>query len=163
MTPNDHIGTVSGHHATVVAGPTLSTHATYVANDFVGTDNAAFAIAGAARVSGGSGYIISTLLIDDVLASVAGELWLFKSAPAGLGADSAAFTITDADALLVIGVIPFSTYYASALNSVSPDNTIIPFTCPDGATSLYGAFVTRGAPGYNAASVIHFTFQIIQN
>jgi len=81
---------------------------------------------------------------------VAAELWLFSAAPAGLGLDSAAFTITDADSLLCIGVIPFSTYYASALNSISNGvipNSNLPFKLSSG-TSLFGALVTRGAPAY---------------
>jgi hypothetical protein len=146
-----HLGEVGGRGLPITVTPTLTVGATYVANDFVGTNNTAMTFAGAARVTGGSGRVIGATLHDFVIASVAAELWLFSVAPAGLGLDSAAFTITDADNLLCIGVIPFNTYYASALNSHSVGtipNGELPFKCPVGATSLFGALVTRGAPAY---------------
>jgi len=145
-----HIGEVGGKAIAITVTPTLTVGATYVANDFVGTNNTAMTFAGAARIAAGSGTVIGATLIDYVVASAAAELWLFSAAPAGLGLDSAAFTITDADSLLCIGVIPFSTYYASALNSVSSGsipNSNLPFKLASG-TSLFGALVTRGAPAY---------------
>ncbi len=142
--------TVGGTTVTIVVTPTLTVGATYVANDFVGTNNTAMTFAGAARIAAGSGMVVGATLIDYALASVAAELWLFSAAPAGLGLDSAAFTITDADALLCIGVIPFASYYASALNSISNGsipNGCLPYKLAAG-TSLFGALVTRGAPAY---------------
>lgn len=156
-----HIGSITGHMASIDVTPTLTVAATYVANDFVGTTNTPMTFAGAARVAAGSGYVVGAALIDGLLQSVAGELWLFDTAPAGLGADSAAFTITDADAARLIGVVPFSTYYASALNSVSNGtfpNGALPFKCPAGATSIFGAFVTRGAPVYTGTPL---TFRLL--
>jgi len=132
---------------------TMTTHASYISNDFVGVDHTAMEFAAAARVTGGTGTITSAVLIDYALQSVAGELWLFDTAPAGLGHDSDAFTITDADAARCIGVIPFNTYYASALNSVSNGSM------PNGgldfkalATSIFGCYVIRGTPAAGYAS-----------
>jgi hypothetical protein len=147
-----YLGAVGGIAVPVSVIPVLTVHATYVANDYVGTDHTAMIFPGASRIPGGSGYIVNAVLEDNVSASVSGELWMFRSAPAGLPDDSAAFTITDADARECIGIIPFNTYYASALNSIAMGDIKIPigFTCAVGSTSLYGAFVTRGAPGYTA-------------
>jgi len=143
--------------------PTLTVHATYVANDYVGTNNVAMTFADAARVLAGSGIVIAAELVDYVVASVAAELWLFDTAPAGLGLDSAAFTITDADAARCIGVVPFSTYYASALNSVSPvGNLTLGFTCLAGSQNIYGALVTRGAPAYAASGDVRVRLHIMQ-
>jgi hypothetical protein len=83
--------------------------------------------------------------VDYALQNMSIELWLFTVAVTP-PADNAAWTITDAHCLTCIGVIPFSTYYASALNSVSPaPNVGIAFNCAAADTALYGALVTRGA------------------
>ena len=144
-----HIGEVGGKGLQITVTPTLTVGATYAANDFVGTDHTGMTFAGAGRIAAGSGRVIGAILHDYVIASVAAELWLFTVPPAGLGLDSAAFTITDN--LTCIGVIPFNTYYASALNSISNGtipNGQIPFKCAAADTALYGALVTRGAPAY---------------
>jgi hypothetical protein len=140
----------------------LSVAAAYVANDFVGTSATPMTFADCARVNGGSGRIVGALLMDKVIASVAGELWLFDTAVTPPN-DSAAFAISDAHAARCIGVIPFSTYYASANNSVSPKpDQNIPFTCLGGSKDLYGCFVTRGAPAYVGATDLVFRLFIEQ-
>lgn len=144
-----HIPAVGFKSIPIDVVPTLSVAATYVANDYVGTDHVAMEFAGAARATGLTGTITSAELIDKGVLVQPGELWLFDTAPAGLGHDSSAFTITDADAARCIGVIPFVTYYTSALNSVS--NGLIPNGGLDfkaAATSIFGAYKTGGAPAY---------------
>ena len=154
---------VTEHTACIDVTPVLTVHATYVANDFVGTTNTAMTFANCARVNGGTGTVIGVVLVDFALQSIAGELWLFDTAPAGLPADSAPFTITDADAARCIGVIPFSTYFASVLNSVSPvGNLTFAFQCLPASRSLYGAFVTRGAPAY-ASGDLTFRLRVLQD
>lgn len=143
----------SGGLTTMVDVPlVLSSGAAYAAGDFVGVNATPLTLVSCARFPGGTGIIPRALFIDGDLASIAGELWLFDTAPTGLGNDSAAFTINDGDALRCIGVFPFSTYYASALNSVSPGNPLSPvtFKCLPTSKDLYGAFVTRGAPAYTS-------------
>jgi hypothetical protein len=139
-----------GLSRTILVTPTLTVAATYASGDFVGTSATALIFTNAARFAGGAGTIIGATLIDYALQSVAAELWLF-SAIVTPPNDSAAWTITDAHSKLCIGVIPFSTYYATAANSISTGtipNGNIGFILPPGATSLYGALVTRGAPSY---------------
>lgn len=144
----NHIGQVGGNLAVVTVTPTLTVHASYAANDFVGTSATAMVFDGAARVANGSGVIQSAELIDGALQSVAAELWLFDSAITPPN-DSAAWTMSDADAKKLIGIIPFSTYYASALNSASPVNNIgLAFKAIGSDTKIYGCLVTRGAPAY---------------
>jgi hypothetical protein len=146
-----HIGAVGGNAFGVDVTPTLSVAATYVANDYVGTNNVAMVFPNCARLNGGFGWITRALLVVSIVDTVALELWLFDTAPTGLGLDSAAFTITDADAARCVGVIPFQTFYTSALNSVAGGympNGPMGFQCLPGSRDLYGAFKTNGAPAY---------------
>lgn len=132
----------------IVVTPTLTVHAGYVANDYVGTSGVAMTFANAARVPGGTGYVQSALLVDRALQKVSGELWLFDEAITP-PADSAAWTLTDATIDHCIGVIPFSTYYDTAANTISfYQGYPLGFKCLAGSVDLYGCFVTRGAPAY---------------
>ena len=133
--------------ATMIVTDTAAAHA---AADFCGEDAVPMTFANCAAENGGSGKVIGCTFIDGDKQSIAGELWLFDRAPTGLPADNAPFSISDADAKYLIGVIPFATYYASALNSVSvgaPSSPIV-FKCAGNSKSLFGAFVTRAAPTY---------------
>lgn len=140
---------------------TLTVHANYASGDFVGTSATPITFAKVALHDGGSGTIMSAVLTDYAVQSVAMELWLFDTTITP-PADSAAWTITDAEAATCIGVIPFSTYYASAANSVSyVANVGLPFKCGASADDIYGALVTRGAPSYASGdlTVRLFIFQ----
>jgi hypothetical protein len=156
-----HLGEVGGKTVTISVTPTLTVHATYAANDYVGTSGAPMEFAGATRIAAGSGTIMTAILHDFALQSVAGELWLFKSTMTPPD-DSAAWSISDAHNLLFLGAIPFSTYYASALNSVSQVNNVgISFKLAAG-TSIFGCFVTRGAPAL-ASGDLSFDLVILQD
>jgi hypothetical protein len=158
----NHLGAIGGHMVNIIVVPTLTVAATYVTNDYVGTSGDAMTFANAARINAGTGIIVSAVLVDYALQSVMGELWLFDTEPTP-PADSAAWTITDAHAARCIGVIPFNTYYPSALNSVAPvGNLTIAFQCAAASRDLYGCFVTRGAPVY-ATGNLTFRLYIIQD
>jgi hypothetical protein len=151
----NHLGAIGGNTVEIIVTPTLTVYATYVANDFVGTSTAPMDFTPAARINAGSGTIIGATLVDYALQSIACELWLF-SATVTPPADSAAWSISDADALKCIGVIPFSTYYASALNSISVGaipNGQLPFVTAGGDQSIFGCLVTRGAPAYASGDI----------
>jgi len=141
-----HLGQVGGEGITVTVNPVLTVAGAYIAGDYVGTSAAAIPFANVVRVAGGSGVIESAVLIDAARQSIACELWLFDTAVTP-PADNAAWTVSDGNAATCIGVIPFSTYYASALNSVSsPKGLGIAFSAV--ATTIWGCLVTRGAPTY---------------
>jgi hypothetical protein len=134
--------------------PVLTVHATYVANDYIGTSAVAMTFSNVVMRPGGTGTIVSAMLVDYALQSVAGELWLFDTAVTPPN-DSSTWTISDAHAATCIGVIPFSTYYASAVNSVCPvTNAGIAFKCASGSKDIYGCFVTRGAPAYASLDLV---------
>lgn len=144
----EHVGAIGGNTISVDVVPALTVAATYAANDYVGTSGVAMTFAGCARVNAGTGIIQSAVLVDYALQSIAAELWLFDTAPTP-PADSAAWSISDAHAARCIGIVQFSTYFASALNSVSQAHNLgIAFKSAAGATALYGCLVTRGAPAY---------------
>lgn len=131
----------------------MTTHASYVSGDFVGTDATPLAFTNAVRVSGGTGILQAVRVVDEAVQSVAGELWLFASSVT-CPSDSAAWSISDADAALCVGVVPISTYYASALNSIGQAlNLGLPFKVTTG-TTLFGAWVTRGAPTYASNNLV---------
>jgi hypothetical protein len=137
----------------VTTAMTITTAGAKDANDFIGVDSTCMTFAGCASLLGGCGRILSGMLIDGDLQSANGELWLFTVAPAGLPADGAAFTLTDAQAAYAVGYLKFVTYVASALNSVcivAPPGELR-FKCADTSKDLYGAFVTRGTPTYVTA------------
>ena len=132
----------------VSATPTLDT-LIYAAGDSLHT--AVLSFANAVRVSGGTGRIRKLVVVDQDLQSAAGELWLF-SATVTPAAANAAHSISDADAALCVGVIPFGTYYASALNSISVASPDLPISCA--ATTLFGILVTRGTPTHSASGLV---------
>ncbi len=139
------IGNVGGITKSIQAQPVLTVAGAYSINDYVGTSATAIIFANAARVVGGGGIIQRAILVDYALQSGAMELWLFDTAVTP-PADNAAWTISDAHAATCIGVIPFSIYHASALNSVSPaPNLGMAFNCAAADTAIYGCLVTRYA------------------
>jgi hypothetical protein len=147
------IGRVGGNSTMVTGTPVLTVAGAYAINDYVGTSGDALTLASCARVTGGTGIITRAILIDYALQSVSMELWLFDTEPAPPN-DNAAWTISDADSLKCIAVIPFSTYYASAANSVSMSEQLaIAFKCAAGSQNLYACLVTRGAPTFASLDV----------
>ena len=128
------------------SNPTLSVAASYVSGDYIGTSATPWSWT-ACRTSGGTGQLQSVTVVDKAAQSIAGELWLFDRSVT-VPNDSAAWTITDADAQFLLGVVPVSTYYASAANSVASVTGVgMPIWC-NGSSTVYGAWVTRGAPSY---------------
>lgn len=129
--------------------PTLDTGGAYTSGDCLHTTVLTFP--NAVSQTGGTGTIKKLVVIDSDVQSAAGELWLF-SATVTPAAANAAHSISDAHALLCVGVIPFGTYYASALNSVSVSAALnVSFTVA--ATSLFGILVTRATPTYTASGL----------
>lgn len=140
----------------IVVTPTIDT-AIYASGDTIA--NALIAFPNAVLAAGGVAKLDKVVIVDAAVQSIAGELWLFSDVvtPAAMNAPH---SISDADAALCVGVVPFGTYYPSALNSISVAKGVdLPFTVA--GTTLYGILVTRGTPTYgNAAAltvVLHLT------
>jgi len=86
----------------------------YAANDAWANSTSApttggFTLSSAARVSGGSGIITDVVIVssNDPATLLQGELWIFDNAVTAVN-DNAAFALSDADALELVGVVPFT-------------------------------------------------------
>jgi hypothetical protein len=124
----------------------MTSGASYVTGDFVGTDGVALVFAGAAANVAQGGAVIGAQLINGAVDAKACELWLFDTAVTP-PADSAAWTVSDADAKHLICVVPFAAadFYASGANVVCggiPKGATA-YKCASGATSIYGCIVAR--------------------
>lgn len=126
--------------AVTSAGLTIATTA-YTAGDQVGT---IFTFANAARITSGGGLITGVRLIDagDVLGAV--DVVFFDSTVT-LAADNAAFSLSDADALKVVGLVQLAGAYDLGPNRLCQAfNLAVPFAL-SGGTSLFAAIITRTA------------------
>lgn len=145
---------VTPHGLTVQADstPTLTVHSGYATGDYIGTSGTPITFSGCASANGGTGVVVGALIIDGATQSVSGELWLFDNTVTPPN-DSAAWTISDADAKKCVGIVPFNgstnPYYASAQNSICPVGGLsIVFKTQPNSQNLYGCFITRGSPTY---------------
>jgi hypothetical protein len=119
----------------------------YAANDALANDTASptaggFTLTSAARKSGGSGIITDIVVISsaDPATTLQGELWIFDSAATAIN-DNAAFALSDADAKLLVGVVPFTlatTVAGSGTNSYANIQGLnLGFTCVGSANLRY--------------------------
>lgn len=132
--------------AVLSAGLTIATTA-YTAGDQVGT---LFTFADAARSSGKSGYVVGAELMDarDLIGTY--DLVLFQESVT-LAADNAAFSISAADTLKTVQVIPLIGAFDLGSGRIAQASNIrIAYNCI-GGTSLYGALITRGGHNFFGA------------
>lgn len=141
------------------SGLTIATTA-YTAGDQVG---AQLTFANAARFSGGGGIITGVTLISAADIIGAYDLILTNSSIT-LAADNAAYAISDADALKVVGIAQLAGAYDIGNNRVAQlYNCMIPYTC-SGGTSLYGGLVTRlGHTFFAAVTDLQVTLTVERN
>jgi hypothetical protein len=150
--PTSITGLMGSYSANPPVTPTINVTGTFSTGDYVGTSGSSMEFTNCARLSGGTVYLPGATLIDFNLQSVAGELWLFDQAVTPPNSN-AAWGLSAADMAHLITVIPFSTYYAGSASSNSeghPDY-VGPFKLV--GTSIFGCFVTRGAPVYSTNSL----------
>ena len=115
--------------------------AAYVSGDQFGL---LVTLTGAARVSGGTGTITGVAIQSgsDVVGTF--DVVFFESTVTAV-ADSAAFTLSDADGLKVLGIVPLAGAYDLGVNRVSQAfNLAVPYVCT-GGTSLFAVIITRSA------------------
>lgn len=115
----------------------------YSAGDQMGGQ---FTLTNAARVTGGSGYIVGVTLISDADNIGAVDV-VFTDSSIPLAADNAAYLISDDDAVKIIGIVPLSGAYDIGANRVAQLwNLSIPYVC-SGGTSIFAGLITRSAHG----------------
>ena len=112
----------------------------YTAGDQVGP---LITLANAARVSGGGGVITGVTLIDQGDVIGAYDVVFFDSSVT-LAGDNLAFSISDADALKVVGIVQLAGAFDITNNRIAQAyNLAVPYVC-SGSTSLYCSLITRG-------------------
>lgn len=148
--PNDDFVTVQ----TTITRPADTT--AYAANDALANSTSApttggFTLSSVARASGGSGIIIDAVLTMSTAPATAliGEIWLFNEAVTAIN-DNAAWAISDADVLKLVGIIPFTTIKSGGNNLVAHvPNLNYGFTCV-GSANL--RFLVKVLNAYTPAS-----------
>lgn len=93
----------------------------YAANDAFSNSTTlplAGTFAGAARVSGGSGKITDAIISMSASAAFQGEIWVFDQNVTATN-DNGALSVSDADVLNLVGIIPFNTTDITGANAVS--------------------------------------------
>ena len=110
-------------------------------------------------VSGyGIGKIVQLVIVDpdhNTAANLAGNLWLFDRSVTIAAAD-AAHSISDADALFCIGVIPVvaGDCVLNAANTVATVRLTAPLYFDLGAsTSIFGVYVVAATPTFGGATL----------
>lgn len=100
--------------------------------------------------------LTSVNVIDYAVQSLALDLWFFKSQPTTV-ADNAAYSMTDANALLCVGIVQIvaGNYSIAAINSVATLGNINKMLQGiAGSKDLWMAAVTRGTPTYASGDLI---------
>ncbi len=121
-----------------ITGVTTATTA-YTSGDQVGV---LATVANAARVTGGGGTIVGVTLIDQSDIIGAYDVVFFDSTVT-LAADNAAFAISDADSLKIVGLVQLAGAFDIGNNRIAQAyNLAVPYVC-NGGTSLFAALVTR--------------------
>lgn len=161
----NHIGQVGGNTTIVSSNLVMSVAGSYVAGDYMGVSGASSYFDTALRVDLGTG-IIKSLTISDksISANVAMELWLFSDAVI-TPTDNSPFTITDAESLSVLAVIPILTtgWYSNTANQVYSDSNLsIPIKSNDGKLIHY-ALVARGTTPSFVSQDLTITLGILQD
>jgi hypothetical protein len=133
--------------AVTSGGLTIATTA-YTAGDQVGTQ---FTFTNAARASGGTGTIVGATLIS--AADIIGPYDLVVTrASVTLATDNAAYAISDADSLNVVGVVQMAAAFDIGNNRIAQAfNLAIPYDC-SGGTSLFGGLIARAGHTFFAAT-----------
>ncbi len=147
-----------------VLTPTIDT-AAYATGDRVGS----VITIPAALASGRAGQLVGATLVDKAKQKATLELWIFKASPTLVGADNAAFDITDANLLTAafVGIIDFTaaSYADTSSNSVcvgtvrgTPGGNYV----TSGSANLFGVFVSRGTPTYASTTDLVLDIEVTQ-
>lgn len=123
----------------VTSGGLTTATTAYTAGDQVGTQ---FTIANAARASGGTGRIVSVVLMDET--DIIGPYdVVFTRSSITLASDNAAYAISDTDAAAIVGVAQLAGTYDIGNNRIAQYlGPPIPYDC-SGGTSLYAGLICR--------------------
>lgn len=156
LTDGSHVQRVRSTLETVTVSqtPTVSTTPAYTIGDAIG---GLLTFANAARLSGGTGTVMSVVVVDQDQELKDMDLVLFNATIAA-PTDNSPFDPTNAELLTCVGHIPIlaSDYTNFSDNSIATKQSVgLVYTLA--GTSLFGALVARGAPQFTATSDITVT------
>ena len=119
------------------------------------------------RKIGGSGVVKRVYINDsaNVATNLQAELFLFDTVP-GVENDNVANTLTDAEMLTLVAVVPVSTARFGDVTSGAGGNALlesadvnIPFRCTGSSTTLFGVLIAKNA--YVPVSAEIFTIRLL--
>ena len=133
--------------------------AAYAAQDAIGT---LFEIPNATRDGIRTAILHTAILYDPSDQGAAINIVLYDSKPVGTVADNAAFGISDADLLKVVGTLTFTTYQDYSGNQAAVLSGLGMIISTVG-TSLYAQAVAVGTPTTAASSLLQVRFGFLQD
>lgn len=151
------VAPTAGTATTTITRPADTT--AYLTNEAIADSTSSpttggFTLANVCRTNSGSGILTGAAIIssNDPTTLLQGEVWIFDSALTAVN-DNATFSISDADALKLVGVVPFalaSTAGGSGTNSYYATGGLsLAYTC-SGSQNL--RFLVKTKNGYTPAS-----------
>lgn len=138
----------------------------YTANDAFANSTSAptaggFTFSNAAGAAGGGGIITDLIVVCAGATQYDGELVIFDGAVTAIN-DNAAFTLTDADALLELGRIPFSLAVKEGQSKAHVTGVNLGYRCI-GSTNLRFLVKITNAPTPVSADTINFRIKGIRS
>lgn len=143
-----HLGEIGGNLLTIAVTPTIQA-AAYIAGDVVGGKNA---LANAARVAGGSGYITGVRITSkaDVTAPI--DVLLFRADPTNTTwTENGAVAVHADDLAALVGAVQVFNWFDLGTPVVGVAECRIPYDIASG-TSLHFALVMRGGVTFASTS-----------
>jgi hypothetical protein len=153
--------TVVGFADTVLDLTLTTDDSSHSANDVLAATQA---LAGAARVAGGTG-VIQTIVVQDLSDQGVAMDLVFLDANVGIGTENAAVSVADSDAVAILGTVNIATTdYCDLINSqvATVRNVGLEFKCAAASTSLYVAAITRGGTPTYAATGLRLKIGILR-
>jgi len=156
--------------ATAKTRPTNTT--AYAVGDVINESDSAgtgWVFSNTVRKNGSSGTIKRVYINDsaNVATNLSAELFLFDTVP-GVENDNVANTLTDAEMLTLVAVVPVSTARFGDVTSGAGGNALlesadvnIPFRCTGSSTTLFGVLIAKNA--YVPVSAEIFTIRLLIN
>lgn len=93
-------------------------------------------LTGMGRASGGSGIITDIVITNSQNAALQGELWIFDTTVTAVN-DNAAFALSDADVLKLVGVVPFLTTIQPSNGAAWVPALGLGYTCSGSANLIF--------------------------
>jgi len=156
---------IRGTSWSVKVTPTISSSPAYSSGDQIG----GIQTLTGAMINGGTGTLMSVVVLDKAAQKSALNIWFFKNQPTMASTDNAAFDITDANLVLAepLGFVSIAAadYVDSSSNAVGQaslaDAIMVQSAASDG--TIYAVVESAGTPTYGSTSDLVFTYFFAQD